>query len=198
MITIYAIKPFFQSLLKPIVHGLAKTKITPNQITLFALLLSMGWGTWLCFFPSFLWTLPLILLVRMALNAIDGMYARMFSLQSKLGVYLNEMGDILSDLFLYIPFVLLTPGGGYFVGSILILSVLSEIAGILAVSVGSLRRYDGPMGKSDRAFGFSILSLFFAFGWKSLWLIHSIYAMMAFLLLLTIGFRIKKGLSAGE
>jgi CDP-diacylglycerol--glycerol-3-phosphate 3-phosphatidyltransferase len=33
------------------------------------------------------------------------------------------------------------------------------MAGVLAVQVGAERRYDGPMGKSDRAFVFSVIAL---------------------------------------
>ncbi len=39
------------------------------------------------------------------------------------------------------------------------LSALSEMTGALGPMVGVERRYDGPMGKSDRAFVFGALGL---------------------------------------
>jgi CDP-diacylglycerol--glycerol-3-phosphate 3-phosphatidyltransferase len=39
-------------------------------------------------------------------------------------------------------------------------AALSEMAGALGPMVGTARRYDGPMGKSDRAFVFGALGLY--------------------------------------
>lgn len=39
--------------------------------------------------------LPLWMLLRMALNAVDGMLAREFGQQSRLGAYLNELCDVM-------------------------------------------------------------------------------------------------------
>ena len=41
----------------------------------------------------------------------------------------------------------------------ILLAALSEMAGALGPMVGAPRRYDGPMGKSDRAFVFGALAL---------------------------------------
>ncbi len=38
--------------------------------------------------------LPVWMLLRMALNAVDGMLAREFGQQSRLGAYLNELSDV--------------------------------------------------------------------------------------------------------
>ncbi len=42
----------------------------------------------------------------MAFNAIDGMLAREHNQQSKLGAFLNELTDVVSDAALYLPFAL--------------------------------------------------------------------------------------------
>ena len=47
----------------------------------------------------------------MALNAIDGMLAREYGQKSRLGAYLNELGDVVSDAALYAPFALLAAFG---------------------------------------------------------------------------------------
>jgi len=59
--------------------------------------------TWLFLF------VPVWFFVRMAFNAVDGMLAREFGQASKLGAYLNELGDVVADTALYAPFALL-PG----------------------------------------------------------------------------------------
>ena len=45
---------------------------------------------------------PIGLLIRMALNALDGMMARTYNMQSKLGEVLNEIGDVISDLYSFL------------------------------------------------------------------------------------------------
>ncbi len=42
--------------------------------------------------------------------------------------------------------------------------VVTEMAGVVAVQIGASRRYDGPMGKSDRAFFFGALGLVLGLG----------------------------------
>jgi hypothetical protein len=44
------------------------------------------------------------------------------------------------------------------------LSILSEFGGVLALGVGASRRYDGPLGKGDRAFVFGALGLWLGIG----------------------------------
>lgn len=155
MLTIYSLKSRFQDLLGPIVQGLAHAGITANFITLAAIILSLVYGGLLAIFSeaSTLWLLlPVILFVRMALNAIDGMLAREFGQNSKLGAILNEIGDVVSDTALFLPFALLHPSALWPVVVFSLLSVMSEMIGVVAVQIGATRRYDGPMGKSDRAF----------------------------------------------
>jgi CDP-diacylglycerol--glycerol-3-phosphate 3-phosphatidyltransferase len=108
--------------------------------------------------------LPLWLLARMALNAVDGMLAREFRQQSRLGAYLNELGDVVSDAALYAPFALVPPFGAFGVGSAIVLAAMSEFAGALGPMIGVSRRYEGPMGKSDRAVVFGALGLWLGLG----------------------------------
>lgn len=106
--------------------------------------------------------LPLFMLLRMALNALDGMIAREFQQQTKLGFILNETGDIVSDAALYMPFALLPgvhPGA---VTAVLFLSFLTEFVGVLGAAIGGERSYEGPLGKSDRAFLFGALGVLVA------------------------------------
>ena len=95
----------------------------------------------------------------MALNAIDGMLAREHNQKTSLGAILNELGDVLSDSALYLPLALVAGFDSRLVVLIVLLAVISEMTGVIGVQIGVSRRYDGPMGKSDRAFVFGALGL---------------------------------------
>jgi CDP-diacylglycerol--glycerol-3-phosphate 3-phosphatidyltransferase len=144
------------------VRSLAGAGVTANQVTMLACVLSIGLGIYLCLpqaRPQHFLALPAFLFLRMALNAVDGMLAREFHQKSQLGAYLNELTDVVSDSFLYLPFALLPGFSPLWVGAVIVLSVVSEMAGVLGQTVGATRRYDGPMGKSDRAFWFGVMAL---------------------------------------
>jgi len=162
MATIYDLKPKFQQLLRPMVRGLASAGITPNQVTLAALFLSVGIGICIMVFPTdprVLLLVPLTLFIRMALNAIDGMLAREYDMKTELGTILNELGDVFSDAVLYLPLCVVPGIHPLWVMVVVMLSIVSEMAGVVAIQIGANRRYDGPMGKSDRAFVFGVAYL---------------------------------------
>lgn len=167
MPSVYDLKPAFQNLLRPLVARLARIGVTANQVTLTALLLSMLVGACIALSGAAAWSLwlvPLTLLLRMALNAVDGMLAREHNMKTRLGAVLNELGDVISDTALYLPFAvhpLLQPA---IVALFAVGAVISEMTGVIAVQIGANRRYDGPMGKSDRALAMSILAMALACG----------------------------------
>ena len=178
MLSVYALKAPFQALLRPAVRALAAAGVSANTVTVFAALVSCALGALLVVCAqtgraAAFFTLPIWMLLRMALNAIDGLLAREHHMESTLGAYLNELCDVVSDAALYLPFAFVAPFGWGGVGAVIFLSVLSEFAGALGGSVGGGRRYDGPMGKSDRAAVFGGLGLLYgcwgdfsnAWGW---------------------------------
>jgi CDP-diacylglycerol--glycerol-3-phosphate 3-phosphatidyltransferase len=165
--TIYDLKPAFQNLLRPTCRALAVAGITANQVTIAAFLLSIVVGGWFALNPEQRWAallIPIWLFLRMALNAIDGMLAREHNMQSELGGFLNELSDVAADAALYLPFALVPGISAGLVITVVILSILTEMAGVVSVQVGASRRYDGPMGKSDRAFVFGLLGLLLGIG----------------------------------
>jgi len=166
MPSVYDLKPRFQGLLRPLVRAGVSHGVTPNQLTLAALLGSLAAGAALLLArgrPTVLLVLPAWLLVRMALNAMDGMAAREHGLQSSLGAVLNELGDVLSDLALYLPLAILSRGLRWAVVAFCLGAVLTEFAGVLGQALGARRHFEGPMGKSDRAFVVGALALVTAF-----------------------------------
>lgn len=196
MISIYQLKPRFQALLRPLVVRLDRAGITANTVTLFAMFVSCVLGIVLFASASarlFL-LLPLWMFLRMAFNAVDGMLAREFGHKSPLGAYLNELTDVVSDAALYLPFVLVAPFGWGSIASVIFLSGLSEMTGALGPMVGVERRYDGPMGKSDRAFVFGSLGLWLGVagglpGW-AFWVMPAV----ALLIVVNIANRIRNAL----
>ena len=87
-VTLYALKPRFQDLLRPLAALLPRIGVTANLVTIVAALGSVLAGAVTAFLadsrPVFL-IIPAWLLARMALNAIDGMLAREFHQKSVLG-----------------------------------------------------------------------------------------------------------------
>jgi CDP-diacylglycerol--glycerol-3-phosphate 3-phosphatidyltransferase len=130
----------------------------------------------------------------MALNAIDGMLAREHDMQTPLGAILNELGDVISDTALYLPFALIPGIQAGLVVIFVVLSIMSEMAGVVAVQIGSQRCYNGPMGKSDRAFLFGLIGLPLGFGLDIHLFVNIAIAIALGLLLLTIKNRVKSAL----
>ena len=167
MASVYDIKPAFQRVLRPLVGLVARVGVTANQVTLAAAALSALTGAAVIWIGDRGWPLlamPVVLFLRMALNAIDGMLAREHKMESQLGALLNELGDVFSDTVLYLPLALIPGVPPWLIVGIVVASIINEFAGVLAIQIGSKRRYDGPMGKSDRAFAFGAICLVLGLG----------------------------------
>jgi CDP-diacylglycerol--glycerol-3-phosphate 3-phosphatidyltransferase len=195
--SIYALKPKFQALLRPAVRRLHTLGVTANQVTVFACAVSVTLGVWLYLDapgPAAFLLLPLWLFLRMALNAVDGMLAREFGQQSKLGAYLNELTDVIADAALALPFAVVAPFAPVWVATFVVLAGLSEFAGALGPTVGGSRRYDGPMGKSDRAFVLGAVALWLGIaGLLPSWMAW-LFPLLSALIALTIVRRVRNGL----
>ncbi|MFO1161391.1 MAG: CDP-alcohol phosphatidyltransferase family protein [Reyranellaceae bacterium] len=195
--TLYALKPRFQNLLRPIAAWLAGIGVTANQVTLAAALLSTAVGALLCLPggpPALFLLLPLWLFLRMALNAIDGMLAREHGQKSRLGGYLNELCDVVSDASLLLPFAFVAPFAAWAVFLVIFLATLSEYAGVMGPLVGASRRYDGPLGKSDRALVIGALGAWIGLGLALPSWISWLMPILAILLLATSVNRVYRGL----
>lgn len=198
MISIYSLKPRFQNLLRPMVQRLATRGVTANQVTLAAATVSVLIALLVAWQSPRVWLFALIpvwMLLRMALNAVDGMLAREFGQQSALGAYLNELSDVVADSALYLPFALLPGVSSLLVFMVVLMAALVEYAGVLGLMVGASRRYDGPMGKSDRAAVFGLLGAGVATGLLDNTWISLILGLTLLLLIYTLYNRVKRGLA---
>jgi phosphatidylglycerophosphate synthase len=201
VMTLYELKPRFQGLLRPLVARLAAAGATANQVTVAAAvgsILVAALVAWDAEHRLIFLLLPLWLFVRMALNAIDGMLAREFGQQSRLGAYLNEICDVVSDAALYAPFAVVAPFDGFGIAAVIFLSALAEFAGVLGPLVGASRRYDGPLGKSDRALVFGALGFWIAVGAPLPHWLGWLPALVSLLLVMTIVNRVRAGLAEAK
>ncbi len=197
MPTLYDIKPAFQARLRPVTAALAKAGVTANQVTLAACALSVAAGAAIALWPqhrAVFWLLPLVLFVRMALNAIDGMLAREHGQASKLGMYLNEICDVVSDLALILPFAFVGMFPAWGVVAFACVAVLTEFAGVLGVQAGVGRRYDGPVGKSDRAAALGILAALIALGVPLGGIAAWVFPVLALVSMVTVVNRVRAGI----
>ncbi|WP_373032827.1 CDP-alcohol phosphatidyltransferase family protein [Sulfurovum sp.] len=197
MITIYDLKPKFQAMLRPIVHFLFDRGITPNQVTVTALLLSILTGLLIAFSHGAIWTLllvPIIMFVRMAMNAIDGILAREHDMKTKLGALLNELSDVVSDAALYLPLAYINGVSPVLTVLFVLFAILTEMTGVLSVVMGNERAYDGPMGKSDRAFLVGFICLILGIGVSASWWVNVLLIVAIVLETVTVINRAKKAL----
>lgn len=170
MASLYDIKPRFQAVLRPLVDRLAAAGVRANAVTLAALILSVGYGLCLAAWPFstlLLLGLPIILLMRMMLNAADGMLAREHDQKSRLGLVLNELGDLVSDAALYLPLAISLAAPAWMTIVLVTLALIGEAVGLLGPALGGARRYDGPFGKADRALALGALAVLTGFGWAT-------------------------------
>ncbi len=197
--SIYALKGRFQDLLRPAVAALARAGATANQVTLLAALFSLQVALVVWYRapaePRLLLLLPAWMLLRMALNAVDGMLAREFGQKSRAGAYFNELCDVVADAALYLSLLAVAGVHPHLLWLLVLLAALTEYAGVLGLMVGATRRYDGPMGKSDRAFVVGVLGLLLALGWIGGAVVNWVVAAMALLCALTVVRRVRAGLA---
>jgi CDP-diacylglycerol--glycerol-3-phosphate 3-phosphatidyltransferase len=164
--TLYQVKPGFQAVLRPVVARAARAGIRPNHLTIGAIAVSAAAGTVVAGgsrLPALLWTVPVLYLLRMALNAMDGLLAREHAMTSRRGAVLNEIGDVISDAVAYLPFAFLVPDAWLLVVLVVTLGLIAEVTA-LAAADESGRRNDGPLGKSDRALAFGFVAVLAATG----------------------------------
>lgn len=150
---VYALKPWFVSRLRSCEDVLVAHGVSPDTITLAAVVVSAFAGTLIALGARFdqplLWlgVLPLGV-IRLALNALDGSVARRIGRSSARGAALNELGDRGCDLALFVPLVAVAPAWVVFAG--VAAFTLTSTAGVMALAATGSRDTSGPMGKADR------------------------------------------------
>jgi CDP-diacylglycerol--glycerol-3-phosphate 3-phosphatidyltransferase len=123
------------------------------------------------------------------------MLAREHGQKSPLGCVLNEVSDVAADAALYLPVMNIAGVPALLVAVFVVLAALTELTGVVTAQLGGSRRYDGPLGKSDRAFVFGMVYMLLAGGWIGARGVGLIVAVAVALSLLTIVNRSRRGLA---
>ncbi len=190
--TVYALKPAFQSLLRPVAGRMVNGNWTANRITAAGFAASVLTGGAFALGSlnrHWLMAVPVLLFLRLALNALDGIVAREHNQASTRGRIYNEVADVMGDAVAYLPVVAILPEYTILIATVVVLATVTEFVAVLDPN---LRRNEGPLGKSDRAIGFGLLAMLIATGLgPGTWTIFFLLAMAA-AALLTIHHRTKE------
>jgi len=81
------------------------------------------------------------------------------------------------------------------VAVVILLSILTEFSGVLGPPIGASRRYDGPLGKSDRALVFGALACWIGLGGAMPAWLYWLMPVIWTLLLATTVNRVRAGLA---
>jgi len=163
---IYRAKPAFQHSLRGIENWLVLRRVHPDVLTYSALVLSVVGGAALYLAPEHTWLLgvvPIVAVVRTALNALDGLVAKRTGVARPWGEVINEFCDRLADVALIGGVALAAPSAHLLGACVVVVMLLSSYLAILSKAAGGARQYAGPMGKADRMILlaiFSVLGLF--------------------------------------
>jgi phosphatidate cytidylyltransferase len=152
MISVYSLKPAFQKLLRPVARWLHSRGVSANQVTLAALWLAVatgGRGRAVANAGD---------LVAVAAGAVPAHGLERAGRDAGpriLGA--DAAGRGVERIGRRVGRCRISALGagsrraGRMGRSLVLLALLSEFCGVVAVQIGASRRYDGPMGKSDRA-----------------------------------------------
>lgn len=158
----YAIKPRFQQALRAVERPLVRWRVHPDVLTFSALALSLLGGFAIYASPWTPWALlvvPLVALLRTALNALDGMVAKSLGVARPWGEVLNEFSDRLSDVALFAGLAFIPGVNLPLAVSALVVMLLGSYVGTLSKAAGGPRQYGGVMGKADRMIVLSLASV---------------------------------------
>lgn len=135
------------ALLSPLVDALVRRGTSPNHLTVAGLVAS-GLGGAALALGSPVWTVAIVLAMRLLCDLLDGQVARRSGRTSRAGAVLNDVSDGLGDVLLY-------GGLGLGLGSraLLVLAALGASTELVSVSVaaqGGPRSHAGPLAKVER------------------------------------------------
>ena len=199
MPSMYQLKAHVQEALRPIASTLAMRGITANHVTIFTMYCSVLYGIALCFGPLLFWfLLPVFLAFRLALNVIDGIMAIEHGMKTPLGTALNELGTVVSDVALFIPFIFFAFHAAWVIAFFILMSVVNEMCGVIAFMICGERLYDGPMGSSDRAIATGVMGFLIGVGVISAKVIGVLFLILSLLVIWSSINRIRSAIALKE
>jgi len=150
---LYATKGAINARLVPLVDRLVKAGVTPDQVTLAAVPAAALGGACLLLspqVPALLLAVPLLVVLRIVLNLIDGNMARRTGKIHPRGELYNELGDRLADVAFLAPVAFLPGASPQIVLLGVLMGVMASYVGITAKAAGGERIYRGILSKPGR------------------------------------------------
>jgi phosphatidylglycerophosphate synthase len=149
--------------------SIAKTKITPNQISVLSIAPALV-GAWLLACtqvqktPGILILITLCIQLRLLFNMLDGLVAIEGGKQSKVGILYNEIPDRIADSLFIVAFgyAIAMPWLGW-LGALL--AAKTAYIRVLGGANGLAQSFCGPMAKQHRMFTMSLGCLIAAAEW---------------------------------
>jgi CDP-diacylglycerol--glycerol-3-phosphate 3-phosphatidyltransferase len=150
---LYATKGAVNARLVPLVDRLASAGVTPDQVTVAAVpvaLVAAGCLLASPAVPALYLVVPLLVMVRIVLNLIDGNMARRTGSIHPRGELYNEVGDRLADIAFLAPVAFLPGASPHLVLLGVLMGVMASYIGITAKAAGGERIYRGVLSKPGR------------------------------------------------
>ena len=150
---LYATKGAINGRLVPVVDWLARAGVTPDALTLAAVPVAVAGGACLLLSTRLPWLLlvvPVLVVLRLLLNLLDGNMARRTGKMHPRGELYNELGDRLADVAFLAPAAFLPGASPQIVLLGVLGGVMASYVGITARAAGGERIYRGILSKPGR------------------------------------------------
>jgi CDP-diacylglycerol--glycerol-3-phosphate 3-phosphatidyltransferase len=152
-VNLYSTKAAANAWLTPLVRRLAAAGVTPDQVTLAGIPVAIMGG--LCLLaspaiPALLLVVPVLVVLRLVLNLLDGSLARTTGRTHPRGELYNEVGDRLADVAFLAPVAVLPGASATLVLLGVLGGVLASYVGIATRAAGGERIYRGILSKPGR------------------------------------------------
>lgn len=150
---LYATKGAVNERLVPLVDRLAAAGVSPDALTLAAIPVALAAGACLLAsrsFPPLLLAVPVLVVVRLVLNLLDGNMARRTGRIHARGELYNEVGDRIADVAFLAPAAFLPGADERVVFGGVLVAVLASYAGVTARAAGGRREFRGILSKPGR------------------------------------------------
>jgi len=146
--TLEMLRPYMKDIMAPFISAAEKTGLTPNILTVGALITAAAAG--ISFFFGNVLIGTLCVAFNALLDGLDGALARAQNIQGKKGDFLDHVVDRYADIFI-ITGIFAGGFASWQVGVLALTGVLmSSYLGTQAQAVGVGRYYGGVLGRADR------------------------------------------------
>lgn len=150
---LYGSKAGIVGRLEPIVAWLARRSVSPDLLTLASIpVAALAAGCLLASpaNPALLAVVPLLAVVRLVLNLLDGAVARRTGRIHPRGELYNELGDRIADVLFLAPVAFVPGADAATVLLGVLVAVLASYVGVAARAAGGRRIYRGILSKPGR------------------------------------------------